>query len=65
MSSQTWRYGNFRLTRMTESNKSGQTESDKFKERELKECPLLFPTSKHNLDRPNISVIEIVNIASI
>lgn len=47
-----WKLSTYKNDR--ESNKSGQTESDKFKERELKECPLLFPTSKHNLGRPNI-----------
>ena len=63
MSSQTRCYGNFR-----ESNNSDQTDSDydiegiyKFKERELKESCLPFPTLMYNVDRPNMSTSEIVD----
>ena len=37
--------------------------SDKFKERELKESSSHFPTVMYNVDGPNISPNEIVNIA--
>ena len=53
-----------------ESNNKDQTDSnndieggDKFKERELKESSLHFPTVMYNVDEPNISANEIVNIA--
>ena len=53
-----------------ESNNKDQTDSnddiegdDKFKERELKESSLHFPTIMYNVDGPNISPNEIVNIA--
>ena len=53
-----------------ESNNKDQTDSnddiegdDKFKERELKESSLHFPTVMYNVDGPNISPNEIVNIA--
>ena len=37
--------------------------NDKFKERELKESSSSFPTAMYNVDGPNISPSEIVNIA--
>ena len=53
-----------------ESNNRNQTDSDddiedndKFKERELKECSSHFPTVMYNVDGPNISPNQIVNIA--
>ena len=53
-----------------ESKNRDQTDSDddiegngKFKERELKECSSHFPTVMYNLDGPDISPNEIVNIA--
>ena len=38
--------------------------NDKFKEIELKESPSHFPSVMYNVDGPNISPNEIVNIAS-
>ena len=38
-------------------------DKNKFKERELKEPSSHFPNVVHNIDGPNISVCEIVNIA--
>ena len=53
-----------------ESNNRNQTDSDddiegndKFKERELKECSSHFLTVMYNVDGPNISPNQIVNIA--
>ena len=53
-----------------ESNSSDQTDSDddievtdKFKEREMNESSSPFPTVMYNIDGPNISPNEIVNIA--
>ena len=53
-----------------ESNNIDQVDSDvdieandKFKERELKESSSHFPTVMYNVDRPDISPNEIVNIA--
>ena len=53
-----------------ESNNSDQTDSDddiegndEFKERELTEPSPPFPTVMYNVDGPNISPNEIVNIA--
>ena len=53
-----------------ESNNSDQTDgdndidgNDKFKERELRESSSPFPTVMYNIDGPNISSSEIVNIA--
>ena len=53
-----------------ESYNSDQTDSDddidgndKFKERELKESSSPFPFAMYNIDGPNISASEIVNIA--
>ena len=53
-----------------ESNNGDQMDSDddiegndKFKERELKESSYYFPTVMYNVDEPNISPNEIVNIA--
>ena len=53
------------------SNNSDQTDSDddidgndKFKEREWQEYSYPFPTAMYNIDGPNISASEIVNIAS-
>ena len=53
-----------------ESNNRDQTDSDdniednvKFKEKELKESPSPFPTVIYNVDGPNLSPSEIVNIA--
>ena len=37
--------------------------NDKFKERELKESSSHFPTVMYNVDGPNLSPNEIVNIA--
>ena len=37
--------------------------NDKFKERELKESSYYFPTVMYDVDEPNISPNEIVNIA--
>ena len=63
-----WRLPTDKNTR--ESNNSDQTDSDddidgndKFKERELKESSWPFPTALYNIDGPNISASEIVNIA--
>ena len=54
-----------------ESNNSDQANSDddvegndKYKERELIKCSPTFPTVLYNVDGPNISPSEIVNIAS-
>ena len=54
-----------------ESNNINQLDSDddiegnnKFKERELKESSSHFPTVMYNVDGPNISPNEIVNIAT-
>ena len=53
-----------------ESNNSDQTDSDddidgndKFKERKLKESSSPSPTAMYNIDGPNLSASEIVNIA--
>ena len=53
-----------------ESSNSDQTDSDndiegnnKFKERELKESSLPFLVMRYNVDEPNMSPSEIVNIA--
>ena len=53
-----------------ESNNTNQMDSDndiegndKFKERELKESSSHFPTVMYNVDGPNLSPNEIVNIA--
>ena len=53
-----------------ESNNIDQMDSDddiegndKFKERELKESSSHFPTVMYNVDGPNISPNEIVNVA--
>lgn len=70
MSSQTWCYGNFQLTRilkrMPGPNISDQTDreydiegNDKCKEREMNESSPPVPTVMFNIDGPNISPIEI------
>ena len=55
-----------------DSYNSDQTDSDddkdgndKFKERELKESSSPFPFAMYNIDGPNISASEIVNIAPV
>ena len=55
---------------MPESRSSAQTDSyhniegnGKLKERKLKESSSPFPTVMYNVDGPNTSLIEIVNIA--
>ena len=67
MSNQNQYYGN---KNAGESNNRDQTDSnddiegnDKFKERELKVSSSPFPSVMYNVDGPNISPSEIVNIA--
>ena len=66
--SQTQCYGNFWLN-ASDSNSSDQTDSDDDIEgnadlkKELKDSSSPFPTAMYNIDGPNISASEIVNIA--